>query len=316
MRDPYTVLGVPRSASEAEVKKAWRKLAKKVHPDHNRDDPQAAAKLTEVNQAYEILGDKEKRAKFDRGEIDAEGKPRFEAYEGFTRGNRGGFNTFEFEFGAGRGRGPGRTGPDVDPNEFFTDLFGAMGGNARNRARDTTFAKGRDATATVTVDFVDAARGTTRRVQLPTGKVVDVTIPPATETRTTMRLRGQGFPAPGGGEAGDALLTVEVTPHPILRAEGRDLRLDMPITLDEAVLGARVRVPTLDGPVELSVPSGSSSGRTLRLKGKGIPAPEGPGDLYVRLEIVLPEGDATLSRLAEDIRSNRPYGVRGPEFEH
>jgi DnaJ-class molecular chaperone len=318
MRDPYSVLGVPRSATEAEIKKAWRKLAKQHHPDHNRNDPKSAAKLAEVNGAYDILGDKEKRGKFDRGEIDAEGKPRFagfEGFEGFRQGGRGGSGAFEFEFGRGgfQPRPGGKAGPD--PGDLFSDLFETLGGRGRGGPQPRHFAKGDDVAATVRVPLAEAVKGTRARVRLPTGKDLEVTIPAGAENGRTMRLRGQGFSPPGGGEAGDALLTVEVEPHPLFRVEGRDLRLELPVTIDEAVLGATVRVPTLDGPVDLAVPPGSNSGRRLRLKGKGLPSPAGSGHLYVTLKVVLPEGDSSLAELAETIRAERPYAVRGPDFE-
>jgi DnaJ-class molecular chaperone len=314
MRDPYDILGVSKGASESDVKKAFRKLAKQHHPDQNQNDPKAQAKFAEINQAYEILGDKEKRAKFDRGEIDADGKPRFAGFEGFGDAPRGG-RTFEFEFGQGGARPRGGRGagtPGFDPSDLFADLFGAASGRgARPSGPGAGFAKGPDSSATLTVSFVDAARGTKTRVRLPTGKDVEVTVPPGTANGTTMRLRGQGYTPPGGGEPGDVLLTVVVDPHPLFKPDGLDLRLDLPITIDEAVLGGKVRVPTLDGQVELSVPPGSNSGRTLRLKGKGLPNAAGPGDLYVTLRVVLPEGDPDLHAFAEALRQRGSYGVRG-----
>jgi DnaJ-class molecular chaperone len=317
MRDPYTVLGVSRSASEADIKKAFRKLAKQHHPDQNKNDPKAQAKFAEVNQAYEIIGDREKRAKFDRGEIDAEGKPRFagfEGFEGFRPGSRSG--AFEFEFGPGgfRTRG-GRPAGGPDPADLFSDLFAGLGGGARTRPREAHFAKGQDVAATVALSFIDAAKGTKARVRLPTGKDVEVAIPPGTVSGKTMRLRGQGHPALHGGEAGDVILTVVVEPHPLFQADGTDLRLTLPVTLDEAVLGGKVRVPTLDGPVNLTLPAGTNSGKTLRLKGKGLPSAGTPGDLYVTIMVVLPDGDPDLTRLAEALREKRPYTVRRRDFD-
>lgn len=317
MRDPYTVLGVSRSASEAEIKKAFRKLAKQHHPDQNKNDPKAQAKFAEVNQAYEIVGDKEKRGKFDRGEIDADGKPRFAGFEGFE-GMRPGARpgAFEFEFGPGgfRSRG-GRTTAGPDPSDLFSELFGGLGGGKRGQPREAHFAKGQDLAATVTLSFVDAAKGTKAHVRLPTGKDVEVAIPAGTASGKTMRLRGQGYPAPHGGEAGDVILTVVVEPHPLFEADGADLRLTLPVTVDEAVLGAKVRVPTLDGPVDLALPAGTNSGKTLRLKGKGLPSAGTPGDLYVTIMVVLPQDDSELARFAEGLRAKRPYTVRGRDFE-
>lgn len=316
MRDPYDILGVTKSASEADVKKAFRKLAKQYHPDQNKNDPKAQAKFAEVNQAYEILGDKDKRAKFDRGEIDAEGKPRFTGFEGFGDPGRGaGGRSFEFEFGPGGFKTRGRGAGGFDPSDLFADLFGAATGRgSAGRSAGAGFGKGPDANATLTVSFVDAARGTRTRVRLPTGKEVEVTVPAGTASGTTMRLRGQGHPAPGGGEPGDVLLTVVVDPHPLFKPDGLDLRLDLPVTLDEAVLGGKVRVPTLDGAVELSIPPNSNAGRTLRLKGKGLPNAAGAGDLYVTLRIVLPEGDEDLQAYAERLRAKGSYTARGPGF--
>ena len=311
MRDPYDVLGVSRSASEADIKKAWRKLAKLHHPDHNKNDPKSQAKLAEVNQAYEIVGDKEKRTKFDRGEIDGDGKPRFAGFEGFGGGrpDRG----FEFEFGTGSARA--RANRQGDPSDLFSELFGAFTGRGAAAGNDARFARGQDVAATLSVSFAEASLGAKKRVKLPTGKDVDVSIKPGTENGRVMRLRGQGFSPAGGGEAGDVMLTIVVEPDPLFKADGQDLRLDLPISLDEAVLGGRVRVPTLDGAVEVTIPAGSNSGRTLRVKGKGLPSPLGAGDLYVTLKVVLPESDPELTELAEEIRRERPYTVRGKAFE-
>ncbi|MCC6984371.1 MAG: J domain-containing protein, partial [Bauldia sp.] len=298
MRDPYEVLGVPRTASEAEVKKSFRKLAKKFHPDQNPNDPKAKEKFAEINSAYEIVGDKDKRARFDRGEIGADGKPRFQGFEG--GGADPGFGTFRTGTGPG-GRtfrwststGPGGMGGGAFGNDdLLSEILGGfarsggagagMGGRAR---------KGEDVTATVAVTLEQIARRERVRVDLPTGRTVEISIPPGTRPGQTIRLRGQGQGDPLGGTAGDALVTVEFVPHPLFKAEGENLRLELPVGLEEAVLGAKVRVPTLDGPVMLTVPAGSNAGRTLRIRGKGLPKPGGgEGDLLVGLRIVLPEG--------------------------
>lgn len=310
MRDPYDVLGVPRGADEAQIKKAFRRLAKQHHPDTNANDPKAQRAFAEVNQAYEIVGDKEKRAKFDRGEIDAEGKPRF-AGDPFSGGRPGGgFGPFDFEFQTGpRGRRGGPP-PGFDPSDVFADFFA---GGRRGGAR-TGPARGADLTATLEVAFVEAARGARKRISVA-GRDLEVAIPAGIESGKQMRLRGQGRASLEGGEPGDLLITVLVEPDPLFTAEGADLKLDLPITFDEAVLGASVRVPTLDGPVELKIPPGSRGGRTLRLKGKGLPRPDGAGDLYVRLSVVLPEADDELRDVAVRLRALRPYAVRGPEYD-
>ncbi|PSC04470.1 molecular chaperone DnaJ [Alsobacter soli] len=308
MRDPYDVLGVPRSAQEADIKKAYRKLAKALHPDRNPDDPKAREKFSELTNAYEILGDDAKRKQFDRGEIDAEGKPRFTGFEGFAHGGgpgagagfgagRGaGFEGFNFGFEPGGGGFRARTGPGgFDPGDIFADLFSGGGQRTTRQAKRPA---GEDVAGEVTVSLADAAKGTKARVTLPSGKDVEVTVPAGVTDGKVIRLKGQGQASPWGGAAGDFLLTVRVRPDRRFAVEGKDLRLRLPLRLDEAVLGAKVRVPTLEGAVEVSIPAYSSSGRTLRLRGKGLPAPEGAGDLLVTVEVVLPpEKDSELEAL-------------------
>jgi DnaJ-class molecular chaperone len=323
MRDPYTVLGVSKSADIAEIKKAFRKLAKKYHPDQSKE-AKAAEKFGEVNAAYEILGDEKKRAAFDRGEIDAEGKPRFHGFEGFDAGGAGfggrrtstggstggpGFEHFEFNFGGRPGAQQG-----YDPSDFFSDLFGAGTGPGRRGQRSQAGAapRGEDITATVTISLAEAAAGTTTRVNLPTGRTLDVSIPAGIEDGKTIRLKRQGQPSPFNGDAGDAMIIVKIAKHPFFRIDGRDLRLDLPITLYEAVLGAKVNVPTLESKVELAVPAGSNGGRTLRLRGKGLPNAQGTrGDLLVTLRVVLPdEADTELTALMRKWESQKPYNPR------
>ncbi|MCL2453013.1 MAG: DnaJ domain-containing protein [Alphaproteobacteria bacterium] len=316
MRDPYVVLGVQKSADLNEIKKVYRKLAKKYHPDQSKD-PKAKEKFAEVNAAYEILGDEKKRAAFDRGEIDAEGKPRFHGFEGFGAEGPGGFGRrtaggpgfqhFEFNFGGH----PGAEG--LNTSDIFADLFGAAGApGGRRRGRGPETPRGEDVTAVVTISLAEAAKGTTARVSLPTGRTLDVTIPEGIESGKQIRLKRQGQPSPFGGEPGDALVSVEIAKHPFFRVEGHDLKLDLPITLYEALLGAKVTAPTLDGTVELTIPPGSNGGRTLRLRGKGLPAPKGgSGDLLVSLKIVLPEEeDAELVSLMRKWESQKPYNPR------
>jgi DnaJ-class molecular chaperone len=312
MRDPYTVLGITKAADAAEIKKAFRKLAKKYHPDQS-SDPKAKERFAEVSSAYEILGDEKKRGAFDRGEIDAEGKPRFQGFEGFGAGGPGGFGRrssgggFEnFEFNAG-GR-PGQGGA-FDPADLFGDLFGARrGGGAQAR----TLPRGEDVAVQVSIDLAEAVRGCKTIVTLPAGRKLEVSIPAGIEDGKQIRLKGQGQASPYGGEAGDALVTVRIAKHPFLRIDGNDLRLDLPLTLYEAVLGAKVNVPTLDGKVELNIPAGSNGGRTLRLRGKGLPiAKGGAGDLLVSLRIVLPdEQDPALLALMREWQARKPYEPR------
>jgi DnaJ-class molecular chaperone len=312
MRDPYIILGVPKTADAAEIKKAYRKLAKKYHPDQSTE-PKAKDKFAEASAAYEILGDEKKRGSFDRGEIDAEGKPRFQGFEGFGAGGPGagrrpggGAEHFEFNFGGG-GRG-GAAG--FDASDIFADLFGARRGGGQTRAAPQ---KGADAQANVTISLADAARGTTARVDLPTGRTLDITVPAGMEDGKQIRLKGQGYTSAVGGEAGDAMVTVTVAKHPFFKVDGRDLRLDVPITLYEATLGAKINVPTLNGVVEMAVPAGTNGGsRTLRLRGKGLPIQQGgAGDLYVTLRIVLPDtADPDLTALMRKWETEKRYDPR------
>jgi DnaJ-class molecular chaperone len=324
MRDPYEVLGVTRSASAADVKSAFRKLAKKLHPDANKHDPKAASRFAELNAAYEIVGDKDKRKAFDNGEIDAEGKPRFQGFEGFNRqpaggggfGHEGGFESFSFG-PEGLRSASGRAGFGGF-EDILKDVFGGRGAGGRARAGGhfepedfgATAAGGRDITAALSITLAEAAKGVKKRVQLPTGKEVEVKIPAGLDEGQQIRLKGQGLPGPGG-RTGDLLITVSVTPHPLFQRDGVDLRLDLPVTLYEAVLGAKVRVPTLDGAVELAIPAGTNAGRTFRLKGKGFPAKERKGDLLATVRIVLPEGqDHDLEELMRKWRETKPYDPR------
>lgn len=291
MRDPYDILGVSKSASEAEIKKAFRNLAKKHHPDTHGNDPKAVKRFQEVNGAYEILGDKEKRAQFDRGEIDAAGQPK-----GFPGGQ--GFSGFRPRPGAG-GRGPGGfewsgEGQGFSAEDIFADILGGFGGG---RGRRGQAKKGADIQLETTVTLHEAAKGGTRRVVLSDGRQLEVRIPVGVKEGQQVRLRGQGAPGERGGPAGDALIAIAIAPHPYLQRDGRDLRMDLPITLREAVQGGKVTVPTLTGEVTLTIPPHSNSGQQLRLKGKGLPAGanEAAGDFYVKLVVTLPEGgDAKL----------------------
>jgi DnaJ-class molecular chaperone len=339
MRDPYSVLGVSKSASAADIKSAYRKLAKKLHPDANKSDPKAAARFSELNAAYEIVGDDDKRKAFDRGEIDAEGKPRFQGFEGF-RGGPGGpgggaggpfgggqegvFETFTWgpegmqRSSGGGGRGGGGRGGFED---VLRDMFGGLGGGGARARRsagggfqfeEEEYAPppGRDVTATTTITLEEAAKGTTRRVQLPTGKELEVKVPAGLTDGQQIRLKGQGLAMPGG-KAGDVLITVTIGEHRLFQRDGNDLRIELPVTLYEAVLGGKVRVPTLDGAVELSIPPNTNSGRTFRLKGKGFPAKSGAGDLMATIRIMLPEQrDQALEELMQSWRELRPYDPR------
>lgn len=298
MRDPYDILGVARNADQNEIKRAFRKLAKKLHPDANKDDPKAQEKFAELNSAHEILSDVEKRGQFDRGEIDAEGKPRgFEGFPGggggpggFRRGPRGEtiFESFSYgPEGARRsGHGPHEAGGFDD---VIADILGGLGGRGRARGGGEA-PRGNDIEITVPVALQRVVEGGPVKVHLPNGRTVEVKIPARVAEGHRMRMKGQGEPSAFGGAPGDAYVIVAYAPHRHFRVEGADLRTDVSLPLAEAVLGGKVRVPTLAGEVELSVPARTSSGRTFRLRGKGLPKADGSsGDLLATTRIVLPE---------------------------
>src|SRR6478735_3440228 len=302
MRDPYEVLGVPRSANAAAIKSAFRKLAKKHHPDSNKNDPKAAAKFAEINTANEILGDEDKRKQFDRGEIDADGKPRFQGFSGGDPRGRTGPGGFEYSFRTGGGA-PGGGGS-------FEEILNSMFGGAAARGQRGGGALDFDVNASLSVSLEDAVKGAEKRVRLPNGKELDVKIPAGVVAGQQIRLRGQGETAQGH-RPGDLLITVSIAPHAFFKVDGSDLRVDLPITLYEAVLGGKVRVPTLGSAVELSIPKNTSSGRTFRLKGKGLPKAGGTGDLFVTTKIILPDGnDAELEALMEKWRDGHRYNPR------
>lgn len=298
MRDPYQVLGVARAASEAEIKKAYRKRAKDLHPDRNRDDPKAQDRFSELNSAYEILGDDTKRKQFDRGEIDAEGKPKFQGFEGMGTGRGGRSGGFEYHFGQGGspfGRGGGAE-QGFDPADIFGSLFGdaaRRGGRARAEPQ-----KPPEQSFTLSVSLAEAATGATRRVKLPHGREVEVTIPDGVADGKVMRLRGLGQTDPFSGEAGDLLMTIKVKPDPRFTVEGNDLRTRVAVPLAQAVLGGPLHVPTLTGAVEMRIPPLTGTAKQFRLRGKGLKGEKGQvGDLFVAIDIEMPETDAELTAL-------------------
>jgi len=303
MRDPYDILGVPRSAPEADIKKAYRKLAKSYHPDRNADDPKAKDKFAEASTAYEILSDATKRAQFDRGEIDGEGKPRFQGFGGGAGTGREGFENFSFNFAAGSPFGRRRPARGAGEEDIFSHLFGEAFSTAERGGRSRA-AKGGDVPATLSVTLEDIAEEAKKRIALPTGREVEVTIPKGVADGQTIRLRGLGESGPGG--SGDALLTIRIAPHELFTVEGDNIRVRQPIALEDAILGAKVRVQTLSGAVEMSIPPMTSSGRTFRLRGKGLPGKGGRGDLLVTTEIRLPEqADEALVDYARKRRAER-----------
>ena len=283
-KDLYGILGVSKTASDAEIKSAYRKLARKYHPDLNKDNPSAAEKFKEVSCAYDILGDKEKRQKYDNKEIDAEGKP-----TGFGAGFGGSSGGYSYSGGNPFGRGTG----NFDFSSIFgEDIFSQFGGvntggfqgfGGRSRPR-----KGQDINYTMQIDFLSAARGDNKTVSIQ-GKSINVKIPAGTEDGQTLRLKGLGYPSPNGGEAGDVLITLKVSCHPYFCTEGKNIVVELPVTLKEAVLGAKVTVPTINGKVAVTIPPYSSSGSKLRLKGQGIKTKFGQGDEIVTLKVMMPE---------------------------
>ncbi|MCW3834994.1 J domain-containing protein [Sphingomonas canadensis] len=301
MADPYATLGVPRGAGEADIKKAYRKLAKELHPDRNKDNPAKAEQFAKVTQAYDLLTDADKRARFDRGEIDGDGNPTQPfGFGGAGAGGPGGFHPGgrQFDFG-------GEAGGFSD---IFEGLFGGArrGGGGGGEGFSSGFggfgrrppAKGANVPYRLAVSFTDAATLAPQRVTLRDGKTIDLKLPPGVETGTQMRLAGKGEEGPGG--AGDAIVTVEIQPHRFFTRDGDDVRLDLPVTLAEAVLGGQVRVPTPDGPVMMTIPRGATSGKVMRLKGRGFHHKGGGrGDLLVTLMVDLPAEDADLAAFVE-----------------
>jgi DnaJ-class molecular chaperone len=311
MRDPYTVLGVSKNASEDDIKSAYRTLAKKFHPDLNPGKKEIELKFKEINAAYDILSDTGKRTKFDRGGTDAQGNER----------QQRSYRTYRSSTAA-----PERESSfsDFVAEDIFADLFGGV------RAQGTRFhsnnwgqgadpfagarekAKGADTQEQVTVSFAEAAFGGKKRVKLQSGKTLEISIPPGTESGRKLRLKGQGYAGLQESRAGDAIIEITVQPHPFFTAKGSDIYLDLPVALYEAVLGATVQCPTLEGPVEIKIPKGANTGTTLRLRGKGIPDPQGVrGDQYVKLKIMLPDQpDEHLNRFAEKWAKDHGYDPR------
>ena len=300
--DPYTVLGVKKTASQEDIRKAYRDLAKKLHPDLNPGDKAAEERFKKVATAYDIVGDPDKRGQFDRGEIDASGAERPD--QQFYRNNADADGSGRYHRSAGF--------EDLgDVSDIFADLFGRRGSQTSG-ARGTIRMRGQDVQYHLEVDFLDAAKGAKRRIAMPDAKALDIAIPAGTRDGGILRLKGKGGSGLGGGPAGDAFIEIAVRPHPVFRREGNDILIELPITLDEAVLGGKVEVATLSGRVNLTVPKGSSSGDVLRLKGKGIAPPGGTaGDQRVVLKVVMPkEIDGELAEFVKTWRQTHAYNPR------
>jgi DnaJ-class molecular chaperone len=292
--NPYDVLGVTPGASAEEIQKAYRGQAKQFHPDLNPGNPKAEEQFKRVSAAYDLVGDPEKRARFDRGEIDASGNER--PAQRFYR---------DFASGAGH---PYASGAGFEDMMGAEDVFSEL---LRRGRRANVRMRGADVHYRLPVDFLDAVNGATQRVTLPDGSTLDVVVPPGASDGQVLRLRGKGSSGVGGGPAGDAYVELEVRPHPLFRREGDDLRLVLPISLPEAVLGGQVEVPTPTGPVTMTVPKGANTGKVMRLRGKGVPRPDGSrGDLYVELQVMLPENDPELEAFVRTWRGSRTRNPR------
>ncbi len=294
MKDPYQVLGVPKGAPADEIKQAYRALARELHPDLNPGNARAEERFKEISAAYDFLSDSERRGQYDRGEIDATGAPRRR-----TRTAGAGARS-----GAGRGGfGFGDSADDILSELLRRKERGRTAGGMPPR-------RGEDARHDLSVSFVEAAMGATKRVTLVTGKHLDIKVPAGSVDGQTLRLKGQGHPGQGGGEAGDAFIDILVQPHPFFTRRDLDILITVPVTLFEAVIGGKVTVPTIDGRVALTVPAGSNSGSVLRLKGKGVQGPSGRGDQLVTLSVTLPDGDADLRKFIEKWGAKHPYDPR------
>jgi len=295
--DPYKVLGVARDAADEDIRRTYRKLAKQLHPDLNPNRASAEERFKKVSAAYDIVGDPEKRKQYDRGEIDANGEPR----RGFHRTHAGGS-----PFGGHAGAPPGE---ESGFGDIFSDLFGR--GRGRWAEAGSPFGmRGSDVRYTLEIDFLEAATGAKKRVTMPDGGVLDLTVPEGVSDGQVLRLKGKGSPGPRGSEAGDALVEIKVRPHPHFKRVGDDIALDLPITIDEAVLGAKIEVQTLSGRVQLTIPKGTSSGRVFRLKGKGVrnTMTSHTGDQLVTVRIVLPDTvDDKLAYFMSEWRQSHRY---------
>lgn len=303
MGDPYELLGVQKDASAEDIRKAYRKLAKECHPDLHPGDTKAEARFKDISSAHDLLSDPDKRKRFDSGEIDAEGHERPEQQYYRTYADAG--------EGAKYARYGG--GDFEEMSDIFADLFGGRAGRAQGRSGEGVKIRGGDISYTLDVSFLDAANGTTRRATMADGKTLDISIPAGVRDRQTLRLKGKGMPGIGGGPPGDAYIEVHIQPHAFFTRKDSNIHMTLPVSLSEAVLGGKVKVPTVGGTVEMTVPKNSNTGDTLRLKGRGVldPKSKQKGDQYIRLEVALPdEPDAELQAFLESWEKGRNQNPR------
>ena len=305
-QDPYLELGVSRTASADELRRAFRKLAKQYHPDKNQGNKEAEERFKRVSAAFDLLGDEEKRKKFDAGEIDADGRETFRGFGGGAGGNPFGQGGSPF----GQGRGGGAQFEDVDLGDILGEMFGGRGGRAGGFGGGGFSQRGGDVRTKLEIDLEEAIAGAKRRIAFSDGRTLDITIPKGATDGQVLRLKGQG--SPGRAGPGDALIELTIRPHPVFKREGDNLVMDLPVSVPDAVLGGKVEAPTPEGAVTLTVPPGSNSGSTLRLKGRGMTGPTGKrGDLMARLVVTLPDRpDEDLQKFADTWRTERPYSPR------
>ncbi|MDX9689702.1 MAG: J domain-containing protein [Proteobacteria bacterium] len=306
MTDPYVLLGVSKTATDAELKSAYRKLAKKYHPDLNPGDQKIEQKFKDITSAYDFLTDKDKREHYDRGEIDENGQPKgFGGYSGYhSGGNRG--------YGSHRQQDQSYSfGPDFGVDDLFAQFFGHSSRGARTQGSggfENSKPKGDDVTYKITIPFAEACLGATKRVTLDNHKTIDVTIPAGIEEGHKLRLRGLGHKGPGGH--GAAIVEVHIAPHPYFSRDDKNIHLDVPVSLGEALYGAEIKIPTLDSTVSLKIPKNANNGTLLRLKGKGVQNPKGAGDMFVKLVLMLPKDSSTLADAVEAWAKKHPYNPR------
>jgi len=313
MRDPYKVLGIAKDANQTDIKSAYRKMARQNHPDMHQGDAKAEERFKEIQGAYQLLSDEDKRTQFDRGQIDADGNPTFRS---------GGFGGQRRRGGAGGGFGGGENFHDIFKDFANQQRGGARGGGNPFSGFGGGFGggyeeshpqqKGATVNCWLELDFAEAAKGAKKTVRLPTGKELSVNVPAGFEDGQSLRLKGQGMPGLNGAPSGDAMVEIHIKPDAMFSRKGNDVHLDLPITVPEAVLGAKIEAPTIDGPVHVKVPEGANSGTTLRLRSKGIKDKDGKrGDQYVKLRVMLPEkSDKKFTKFVKDWAEDNPYSVR------